>query len=290
MEHHSNLVPWQRLAEETGAELAYVSVTDEGRLDLGSLDGHLEEPAKLVTLTHISNVLGTVNPVEEIVARAHAAGARVLVDGAQSVPHLPVDVGALDCDFFAFSGHKMCGPTGIGVLYARPELLEEMPPFLTGGGMIERVKRDKAKWADLPGKFEAGTPAIAEAVALGAAIDYLSDVGMEAIWAHEQDLAAYAWERLNDISGVRVIGPPANGRSGVVAFTVEGVHPHDLADILDSEGVAIRAGYHCAHPLHQCLGLSPTARASFYFYNTREEADRLVAGIRRAQELLANRR
>jgi len=290
MEHHSNLIPWQQLSEETGAELAYVSVTDEGHLDLASLDQHLNGPVKMVALTHISNVLGTVNPVEEIVARAHAAGARVLIDAAQSVPHLPVDVEAINCDFFAFSGHKMCGPTGIGVLYGRPELLEKMPPFLTGGGMIERVEREKSKWADLPMKFEAGTPAIAEAVGLAAAIDYLKGVGMEAIWAHEQELAAYAWEQLSEISGVRVIGPPAKGRSGVVSFTVEGVHPHDLAEILDSEGVAIRAGYHCAHPLHQCFGLPPTARASFYLYNTRREVNRLVAGIRQAQQLFAIKR
>lgn len=290
MEHHSNLVPWQQLAKETGAELAYISLTDEGHLDLESLDQQLKGPVKLVAFAHISNVLGTVNPAEEIVGRAHAAGARVLVDAAQSVPHLPVDVETLNCDFFAFSGHKMCGPTGIGVLYGQPALLEEMPPFLTGGGMIARVERQTSKWADLPGKFEAGTPAIAEAVGLGAAIDYLSDVGMEAIWAHEQDLATYALERLGDSPGVRVIGPPANGRSGVVSFTVEGVHPHDLAEILNSEGVAIRAGYHCAHPLHQCFGLPPTARASFYLYNTREEVDRLVAGIRKAQRLFTMRR
>ncbi|MFO7742204.1 MAG: cysteine desulfurase [Anaerolineae bacterium] len=288
MEHHSNLVPWQQLAGEAGAELAYVSVTDEGRLDLGSLDRQLESPVRLVAFTHISNVLGTVNPAEEIVARAHAAGARVLVDAAQSVPHLPVDVEALNCDFCAFSGHKMCGPTGVGVLYARPELLEEMPPFLTGGGMIEHVERTGSRWADIPGKFEAGTPPIAEAVGLGAAIDYLSEVGMERIWAHERELGAYACDRLNHTPGVRVTGPSGGtGRSGVVAFTVERVHPHDLAEILNSEGVAIRAGYHCAHPLHECLGLPPTARASFYLYNTRDEVDRLVAGVRRAQELLA---
>jgi len=290
MEHHSNLVPWQQLAAETGADLAYVSVTEEGHLDQDSLDEQLDESVKLVAFTHISNVLGTVNPADEIVARAHSVGAHVLVDAAQSVPHLPVDVGALGCDFLAFSGHKMCGPTGVGALYGRPEILDEMPPFLTGGGMIERVERERSRWADLPGKFEAGTPPIAEAVALGVAIDYLSDVGMEAIWAHEQDLAAYARERLNDLSGVRVIGPPASGRSGVVSFIVEAVHPHDLAEILNAQGVAIRAGYHCAHPLHQCLGLPPTARASFYLYNTREEVDRLIAGIRRAQSLLAIRR
>jgi cysteine desulfurase/selenocysteine lyase len=287
MEHHSNLVPWQRLARDTGAELAYVAVTDDGRLDMASLDRLLDRPAKLVAFTHISNVLGTVNPAEEIIDRAHRAGAHVMVDAAQSVPHLPIDLTVLDPDFFAFSGHKMCGPTGIGALYARPELLAEMLPMFTGGGMIQRVEREKATWTDLPTKFEAGTPAIAEAVGLGAAVDYLSAQGMEAIWAHEQALAAYCMERLREVPQVRVIGPPADLRSGVVAFTVESVHPHDLAQILDSEGVAIRAGYHCAHPLHQCFNLPPTARASFYLYNTEDEVDRLVAGIRKAYDLLA---
>jgi cysteine desulfurase/selenocysteine lyase len=287
MEHHSNLVPWQRLALETGAELAYVSVTENGRLDLDSLDRLLDGPARLVAFTHISNVLGTVNPAKEIAARARSAGAHVLIDGAQSVPHLPVDVEDLDPDFFVFSGHKMCGPTGIGVLYARPEHLASMPPFLAGGGMIQRVERDAATWADLPTKFEAGTPAIAEAVGLGAAVQYLSDKGMSAIWAHEQALAAYCLERLGGMAGVHVVGPLGDDRSGVVAFTVESVHPHDLAQILDSEGVAIRAGYHCAHPLHQRFDWPPTARVSFYLYNTRDEVDRLVAGIRKAQDLLA---
>jgi cysteine desulfurase/selenocysteine lyase len=284
MEHHSNLVPWQLLAREAGAELACVPVTDEGRLDLESLDRLLQGPVKLVAFTHVSNVLGTVNPAREIVARAHAAGARALVDAAQSVPHLPVDVGRLDCDFLAFSGHKMCGPTGAGVLYGRPRLLEEMPPFLTGGGMIRRVGCTEASWDDLPWKFEAGTPAIAEAVGLGVAVDYLSAVGMEAIWAHERELAAHALARLADVPGVRVIGPPAGERSGVVAFTVESIHPHDLAQVLDLEGIAIRAGLHCAQPLHERLGLMATARASFYLYNTREEVDRLVEGIQKAQD------
>jgi len=293
MEHHSNLVPWQVLARETGAELAYVSVTDEGCLDMESLDQLLQGPVKLVAFTHVSNVLGTVNLAQEIVARAHAAGARVLVDAAQSVPHLPVDVVALDCDFLAFSGHKMCGPTGVGVLYGRPELLEEMPPFLTGGGMIRRVERLEASWNDLPWKFEAGTSAIAEAVGLGAAVDYLSAVGMETVWAHEQELASYALERLVEMPGVRVVGLPAappqplplagGERAGVVAFTVESIHPHDLAQALDWEGVAIRAGFHCAQPLHKRLGLGATARASFYLYNTREEVERLVEGIQKAQ-------
>jgi len=286
MEHHSNLVPWQRLAQETGADLAYVSVTDEGCLDLASLDRLLEGPVKLVAFTHISNVLGTLNPAEEIVARAHNAGAQVLVDGAQSVPHLPVDIAALNPDFFVFSGHKMCGPTGIGALYARPALLASMPPFLTGGGMIQRVEREGASWADLPAKFEAGTPAIAEAVGLGAATDYLSAQGMEAIWAHEHSLAAYCLERMSELRGVRVVGPTTDCRSGVLSFIVESVHPHDLAQILDSDGIAIRAGYHCAHPLHQRFDLPPTARASFYLYNTEDEVERLIAGIRKAQKLL----
>jgi len=283
MEHHSNLVPWQLLTREVGAELTYVSVTDEGGLDLESLDRLLQGPVKLVAFTHVSNVLGTVNPAREIVVRAHAAGARVLVDAAQSVPHLPVDVRALDCDFLAFSGHKMCGPTGIGVLYGRPGLLKEMEPFLAGGGMIRRVKRTNATWNDLPWKFEAGTSAIAEAVGLGAAVDYLSAVGMDAVWAHEQELATYALERLAEVPGVRVIGPPAGERSGVVAFTIASIHPHDLAQALDWEGVAIRAGHHCAQPLHERFGLEATARASFYLYNTREEVDRLVEGIKKAQ-------
>ena len=288
MEHHSNLVPWQVLAREIGAELAIVTLTDEGHLDLESLDPLLEGPVKLVAVTHVSNVLGTLNPVREIVARAHAAGARVLVDAAQSVPHLSVDVGALDCDFLAFSGHKMCGPTGIGVLYGRPELLDEMPPFLTGGGMIRRVGCTSATWNDLPGKFEAGTPAIAEAVGLGAAVDYLSAVGMEAVWAHEQELAAYGLDRLEEVPGVRVIGPPAAERSGVLAFAVQAIHPHDLAQVLDLEGIAIRAGLHCAQPLHQRFGLNGTARASFYLYNTHDEVDRLVEGIRKAQEFFGS--
>ena len=283
MEHHSNLLPWQVLAREAGAELAYVRVTEEGRLDLASLDELLQGPVKLVAFSHVSNVLGTVNPAREIIARVHAAGARVMVDAAQSVPHLPVDVEALDCDFVAFSSHKMCGPTGAGVLYGRPELLAEMPPFLTGGGMIRRVKRAEATWADLPGKFEAGTPAIAEAVGMGAAVDYLSTVGMAGVWAHEQELAGYVLERLAETPGVRVIGPPAEERCGLVSFTVASIHPHDLAQVLDGEGIAIRAGLHCAHPLHERLGLPATARASFYLYNTLEEVDRLVEGIQKAQ-------
>jgi len=285
MEHHSNLIPWQLLVRDVGAELTYVRVTEEGRLDLESLGQVLDGPVKLVAFSHLSNVLGTVNPAQKIIAqvRAQAPQARVLVDAAQSVPHLPMNAEALDCDFLALSGHKMCGPTGIGALYGRPEVLDDMPPFLAGGGMINRVGRMEATWADLPGKFEAGTPAIAEAVGLGAAVDYLDGVGMEAVWTHEQQLAAYALERMAEMPGVSVIGPPAQERGGVVSFTVESIHPHDLAQMLDWDGVAIRAGHHCARLLHDQLGLRATARASFYLYNTREDVDRLVEGIQRAQ-------
>jgi cysteine desulfurase/selenocysteine lyase len=286
MEHHSNLVPWQVLAQEIGAEMVFVRVTDDGLLDLESLARSLEGPVKLVAFTHISNVLGTVNPAQEIVAQTHATGARVLVDAAQSVPHLPVDVQDLDCDFLAFSGHKMGGPSGAGVLYGRPTLLEEMPPFLVGGGMIRRVGRTQASWDDPPWKFEAGTPAIAEAVGLGAAMDYLDTVGMEAVWAHERELVAYALERLAELPGTRVLGPPAEERSGVVAFAVESIHPHDLAQLLDLEGIAIRAGFHCAQPLHERFGLGPTGRASLYLYNTREEVDRLAEAIPKARLVL----
>ena len=283
MAHHSNLLPWQVLARDVGAELVHVPVTVEGHLDLETLDHLLGGGVKLVAVCHVSNVLGTVNPAREIVARSHAAGARVLVDAAQSVPHMPVDVAALDCDFLAFSGHKMCGPTGIGVLYGRPELLEEMPPFLTGGGMVRRVGAGEATWNDLPWKFEAGTSAIGEAVGLGAAVDYLSAVGMDAVWAHEQALTRYAMARLAELPGIRVVGPPTGERSGVISFEVAHIHPHDLAQMLDTMGIAIRAGHHCAQRLHERLGLPATARASFYLYNTRQEVDRLVEGIQQTQ-------
>jgi cysteine desulfurase/selenocysteine lyase len=283
MEHHSNLLPWQVLSQEVGAELAYVRVTGDGQLDMESLEHLLNSPVRLVALCHISNVLGTVNPAREVISRCHEAGARVLLDAAQSVPHMPVDVAELDCDFLAFSGHKMCGPTGVGVLYGRPELLEEMPPFLSGGGMIRRVERRGASWSEPPMKFEAGTSAIAEAVGLGAAVDYLTTAGMAQVWAHERALAAYALERLAELRGLRLIGPAAGLRAGIIAFNVDGIHPHDLAHVLDLQGVAIRAGFHCAQPLHDRFGLDATARASFYLYNTREEVDRLVEGIREAQ-------
>jgi cysteine desulfurase/selenocysteine lyase len=286
MEHHSNIVPWQMLAQEKGAELVYLPVTDEGLLDLDCLDGLLDGRVRIVAFTAMSNVLGTMTPVQEIVRRAHDVGAVALVDGAQSVPHLPVDVQALGCDFVAFSAHKMCGPTGIGVLYGRQELLEAMPPFLGGGDMIRRVERERSAWNDLPWKFEAGTPAIVEGAGLGAAVDYLGAIGMEAIAAHDRELVAYAMARLGALPGLRVIGPPAEQRGGIVAFTFRGIHPHDLAHFLNREGVAVRAGHHCAQPLHKRLGLTATARASFYLYNTREEVDRLVEALERSAQAL----
>jgi len=286
MEHHSNIVPWQMLAQEKGAELVYLPVTDEGLLDLTQLDGLLDGRVKIVAFTAMSNVLGTITPAQEIVGRAHDVGAVALIDGAQSVSHLPVDVQALGCDFLAFSAHKMCGPTGIGVLYGRRELLEAMPPFLGGGDMIRHVERERSTWNDLPWKFEAGTPAIVEGAGLGAAVDYLGAIGMEAIAAHDRELAAYAMARLAALPGLCVIGPPAEQRGGIVAFTFRGIHPHDLAHFLNREGVAVRAGHHCAQPLHKRFGLAATARASFYLYNTREEVERLVEALERSAQAL----
>lgn len=286
MEHHSNLVPWQLLAQEKGARLIYLPITDEGLLRMDLLDSLLDERVKLVAVTMMSNVLGTVNPVREIIQKAHAAGAVVLVDAAQAVPHIPVDVQDLDCDFMAFSGHKMCGPTGIGVLYGKKTLLEAMPPFLGGGDMIRKVEWESATWNQLPWKFEAGTPAFVEGIGLGAAVDYLSGIGMEAIAAHERELTAYAMERLSALTGLSIIGPPAHQRGGVVAFTFRGIHPHDIAHMLDMEGIAVRAGHHCAQPLHRRMGLSATVRASFYLYNTAEEVDRLVQALERVGNML----
>jgi cysteine desulfurase/selenocysteine lyase len=279
MEHHSNLVPWHILAAERSLQLEFIPVTPEGLLDLDVYRLLLARAPRLVAFTGMSNVLGTINPVAEIVRLAHAAGALVLVDGAQSVPHLPVDVQALDVDFLAFSAHKMLGPTGIGALYGRMDLLERMPPFLGGGDMIKTVHLRNFTPNSVPHKFEAGTPAIAEAVGFGAAVDYLSALGMEAVAAHEQEMVAYALERLEEIPGVKVLGPSAEKKGGVAAFTLEGVHPHDIAQILDRTGIAIRAGHHCAQPLHEKFGITATARASFYVYSLKEEVDKLVAGI-----------
>ncbi len=282
LEHHSNIVPWQLLARERGAELVVLGITDDCMLDLEQLDELLDERVRLVAFTMMSNVAGTIVPAKEIIRRAHDVGAVVLVDGAQAVPHLPVDVQELQCDFLAFSGHKMCGPTGIGVLHGRRKLLEAMPPFLSGGDMILRVSWDDTTWNDLPWKFEAGTPPIVEGAGLGAAVDYLKDIGMEAIAAHDRELVSYAMEQLSDLPGLEIVGPPAHRRGGVVAFTFRDIHPHDLAYLMDLEGVAIRAGHHCAQPLHQRLGLTATARASFYVYNTLEDVDRLVAALEKA--------
>jgi cysteine desulfurase/selenocysteine lyase len=287
MEHHSNLVPWQMLAAERGLRLEFIPLTDDGELDLTRLPELLEGRPKIVAVTHMSNVLGTVNPIAEIIRQAHRAGARVVVDGAQAVPHLPVDVAALDVDFYAFSGHKMCGPTGIGVLYGKLDLLEAMPPFLGGGDMIKRVELRSFVANDVPHKFEAGTPAIAEAIGLGAAAEYVAGAGREAIHTHEQAVAGYAIERLEEIPGVRVYGPPPERRGGVVSFTLDGVHPHDIAQVLDGEGVAIRAGHHCAMPLHARFGLPASARASFYLYNTQDEVDALVRGLYSVKEMFA---
>jgi cysteine desulfurase/selenocysteine lyase len=285
MEHHANIVPWQIVQEQLGFTLRYVPITDHGLLDLDALDALLTEKTKLFAFVHASNVVGTINPVAELVARARKVGAKVLIDGAQSVPHMPVDVQALDADFYAFSSHKMCGPTGIGVLYGKKAILESMPPFMGGGDMIREVTLTGSKWNTVPYKFEAGTPSIAEAVGLGAAVDYLSAVGMDWVRAHEQELVAYAYEKMSEVEGLRILGPGPDQRGGLIAFTLEGVHPHDIAAILDSQGVAVRAGHHCAAPLHACYGIPASARASFYLYNTVQEVDVLTNALHRAQEL-----
>lgn len=279
MEHHSNLVPWQILAQEKNLQLEFVPITQDGLLDLAIYRQLLEKKPKLVSFTHMSNVLGTISPAREMTELAHEAGAVVLIDGAQSVPHFPVDVQDLDCEFLAFSGHKMCGPTGIGVLYGKKSLLDSMPPFLGGGDMIKRAYLRHFEYKELPYKFEAGTPAIAEAIGLGAAVDYLSDIGLKSIFAHEQEIIAYTLDRLEEIPGVKVYGPGAAHKGGVAAFTLDGIHAHDVAQILDAEGIAVRAGHHCAMPLHDKLGVSATTRASFYLYNTIEEVDKLVEAI-----------
>jgi len=284
MEHHSNIVPWQLAAARTGAHIEYVPVTDEGELDLAAYARILDAmKPKLVALTQMSNVLGTLPPVTEMIAQAHAVGAVVLLDGAQSVPHTAVDVRALDCDFLAFSAHKMLGPSGIGVLWGRRELLEAMPPFLGGGDMIREVRLEGSTWNDLPWKFEAGTPAIIEAVGLGAAVDYLGALGMANVRAHEHALVAYALERLAAVPELRIYGPPAARRGGVVSFTLADIHAHDLATLLDRDGIAVRAGHHCAQPLMERYKLPATARASFYVYSTAAEIDALAEALERAR-------
>lgn len=283
MEHHSNLVPWLQLAKEKGIEIAYWPIEKDGTLDLGRLDSLLGDKTRLVSVTHVSNVLGTTNPVREIAERAHQAGAAILIDAAQSVPHFAVNVQELDCDFLAFSGHKMLGPTGIGVLYAKTKWLEKMPPFLSGGDMISDVTFEEARWNELPWKFEAGTPNIAGGIGLAAAIDYLSAIGMEAVWRHEQQLVEYTLARLKEMEDIRIFGP-LSMRGGVISFELKGIHPHDLATFMDMEGVAIRAGHHCAQPLMSILGVPATARVSFYLYNNKEDVDHFIQALNKAKE------
>ncbi|GGO24427.1 putative cysteine desulfurase [Microbispora rosea subsp. aerata] len=287
MEHHSNIVPWQLLAQRTGATLRWFPVTDEGRLDIERLDELVNERTKIVSIVHQSNVLGTVNSISPILARVREVGALMMVDASQSVPHQPVDVTELGVDFVAFTGHKMVGPSGIGVLWGRRELLDAMPPFLGGGEMIEAVWMDHSTYAPVPHKFEAGTPPIVEAIGLGAAVDYLTAVGMDQIKAHEKELVAYALEALREVPGLRIIGPrTAIARGGTVSFTLEGIHPHDVGQILDDVyGIAVRVGHHCARPLHLRFGIPATTRASFYLYNTTAEIDALVRGLHHVQKV-----
>ncbi len=279
MEHHANIVPWHMLSDRQGVVLDFTPVRDDGKLDLQAYQDLLLKGPRLVSFTHMSNVLGTINPVEELTRMAHDAGALVLIDAAQSVPHLRVDVQAIDADFMAFSSHKMLGPTGIGVLYGKKDLLNQMPPFLGGGDMIKRVKLDGFSTNDAPYKFEAGTPAIAEAIGFHAAIDYLDALGIENVHTHEQELIGYALDRLEEVPGVKVYGPGPDEKGGVASFTFDGVHPHDVAQVLDQDGIAVRAGHHCAMPIHEKLSIPATTRASFYIYNTTEEVDALIEGL-----------
>ncbi len=286
MEHHSNIVPWQILSAELGFEIVYVRVADDGTLILDDLPKLLAR-TRLFSFTYMSNVLGTINPVKELTQAAHKAGALVHLDACQAVPHMPVDVQALDVDFMSFSGHKMLGPTGIGALWGRRELLNAMPPWMGGGDMIREVHLSGFKPSELPWKFEAGTPAIAQAIGLGAAVDYLSRVGMDAIQMAEHKLAAYALDRLREVKGLRILGPKADQRGGLVAFTLEAAHPHDIAAVLDNLGIAVRAGHHCAQPLHERYNIPASARASFYLYNTKEEVDLLVKGLHKVVEMFS---
>jgi cysteine desulfurase/selenocysteine lyase len=287
LEHHSNFVPWQFIANRTGASFKHIPIDDSGELQLDALDGIAASGnVKVVANNLVSNALGTVNPVEKLAAWAHEQGAIMVVDAAQAAPHRAIDVQALGCDFIAISSHKLCGPSGVGALWGKPELLEQMQPFNLGGEMIRSVALDRTSWNELPYKFEAGTPAIAEAYGFGAAIDYLSEIGLPAIEAHEHELTGYTLERLAELDWVRVFGPPADRRAGIVSFEVEGIHPHDVAQILDWEGVAVRAGHHCTQPLMSRLGVSATTRASFYLYTIPEEIDRLVDGLHKVKKNL----
>ena len=289
MEHHSNLVPWHLLSAERGVTLRHIPITDEGKLDLSELDQLITPRTRLVSVMHMSNVLGTINPVKLLAERAHAVGALMLVDAAQSVPHMPVDVLDLDCDLMAFSSHKMLGPTGVGVLYGKPEVLETFSPFLGGGEMIEEVYLDRSTYTDLPHRFEAGTPNIADVIAFGVAVDYLTNLGMEQVRAHEIGLTTYTLRALADVDGLTLFGPESpQQRGGVVSFEVDGVHPHDVGQLLDQQGVAVRAGHHCAQPLMRRLGVPATARASFYVYNTEGEIDVLVASLEKVKAFFVN--
>lgn len=289
MEHHSNVVTWQELAKRQDAKLVYVDLTSEGEIDMDDFKRKINERTKIVSIAHASNVLGVTNPIKEMATLAHNVGAYLIVDGAQSVPHMPVDVVDLDADFYVFSGHKMCGPTGIGVLYGKQALLEEMEPVEYGGEMIDFVYHDHSTWTELPWKFEAGTPNIAGAIALGSAIDYLTKIGMANIHQHEQELVDYVLPKLEAIEGLTIYGPKdPKKHSGVIAFNLDGIHPHDTATALDMEGIAVRAGHHCAQPLLSYLDLHATARASFYFYNTKEDADRLVEAIIATKEFFTD--
>ncbi|MEX0638908.1 MAG: cysteine desulfurase [Balneolaceae bacterium] len=278
MEHHANIVPWQMIAERTGAEIKVIPVSDKGELDLDRFESLLNRRTKMVAITHVSNVLGTVNPVQEITELAHEYGAAVLLDGAQSAPHQPVDMQKLDCDFYAFSAHKMCGPTGFGILFGKRRHLESMPPYRGGGDMIDQVTFEKTTYHTIPYRFEAGTPPISAGIGFSAAIDYLNSIGMESIEAREQELLQYALEHLNNIDGLHIYGN-ADKRAAVISFTIDGIHPHDTGTLLDRQGVAVRTGHHCAQPLHTRLGVSATARATISFYNSREDIDRFVEGL-----------
>lgn len=289
MEHHSNLIPWQQVAKKTGATLKYFPLQADGTITLDDIRQTISDRTKIVAITHVSNVLGTINPIKEIVEIAHSKGAIVVVDGAQSAPHMKVDVQDLNCDFYAFSGHKMCGPTGIGILYGKEQLLENMEPVEFGGEMIDFVELQDSTWKELPWKFEGGTPIIAGAIGLGAAIDYLQSVGMDKIQEHEHQLVEYAMNKLSEIDGLTIYGPKeASKRAGVLTFNIDGVHPHDVATVLDTEGIAVRAGHHCAQPLMKWLNVTATARASFYLYNTEDEIDRLVMGLVKAKEFFSD--
>ena len=289
MEHHSNIIPWQQLAKRTGATLKYIPLQEDGTISLEDVKKTVTSNTKIVAVTLVSNVLGTINPVKEIAKIAHENGAVIVVDGAQGVPHMKVDVQELDCDFLAFSGHKMCGPTGIGVLYGKKHLLENMEPVQFGGEMIDFVNLYDSTWKELPWKFEGGTPIIAGAIGLGAAIDFLEEIGLDAIAEHEHRLSAYALEKMKEIDGIAIYGPhDPDRRAGLVTFNLDDVHPHDVATVLDAEGIAIRAGHHCAQPLMKWLNVSATARASFYFYNTEEEIDKLVEGLIRTKEYFSD--